>query len=267
MESMKVTSVCIQSVVGDIEGNKSRIIDAIGSSSKEEPDLILFPELSLTGYSMPASSGYSLSMDSPVVGEIVDCACDNSCIVSFGMVDDAGHISQVVTENGRIIGTYNKTHLGNRESNVMRPGDSLDVIRTSKCNLGIQICWESHFSDITRTYAMRGADLVLMPHASPLSGQRRKSVWDRIVPARCNDNVVFAMLCNSSGENGCGSSFGGGASIVDPRGNIIGEDYSPEGSVTVEIDPCEMEMIRSGTSESMRDTYFLNRRRPELYES
>jgi predicted amidohydrolase len=266
MESMKVTSVCIQSVVGDIKGNKSRIIESIESSSAEESDIILFPELSLTGYSMPSSRGYPLSIDSPDVGEIVDSACDNSCIVSFGMVDDAQHISQVITENGRIVGTYDKTHLGDRESKVMRPGDSLDVIHTSKCNLGVQICWESHFPDITRTYAMRGADIILMPHASPLSGQRRKAVWDRIVPARCNDNVVFAMLCNSSGGNGCGSVFGGGASIVDPRGNIIGEDYSPEGSVTVEIDPEEMEMIRSENGRSMRDTYFLNRRRPELYE-
>lgn len=266
MESMRVTSVSMQSIVGDIEGNCSRILGSIKASSSKGSDLILFPELSLTGYSMPSSHRFPLSQNSPEVGDIIDAACDNSCIVSFGMVDEDRHITQIVTEKGRIIGTYHKTHLGDYEKTYTRPGDSLDIIHSSKCNIGIQICWESHFPDITRTYAMRGADIILMPHASPLSGDRRRSVWNRIVPARCNDNVVFAMLCNASGDNGCGSTFGGGSSVIDPRGNILGEHYLSMGSVTVDLEPEEMMRIRSGEVTSMRDTYFLDRRRPELYE-
>lgn len=263
---MKVTSVCMQSTVGDPKGNARRIIDAVESASSQGSDLVLFPELSLTGYSMPASLAHPSSMDSPEVGAIVDSAEENSCIVSFGMVDDAGHIMQVVTEQGRVVGTYCKTHLGERESKVMVPGDYLGVIHTSKAELGIQVCWESHFPDITRTYAMRGADIILMPHASPLTGQRRRSVWDRIVPARCSDNAVFAILCNASGENGCGSTFGSGASIVDPRGRVVAEDYSQCCMVTAELDPEDMYRLRAPGHDSMRDVYFLDRRRPELYE-
>ena len=120
--------------------------------------------------------------------------------------------------------------------------------------------------DDVKAFAEAGADIILMPHASPLTGQRRRSVWDRIVPARCSDNAVFAILCNASGENGCGSTFGSGASIVDPRGRVVAEDYSQCCMVTAELDPEDMYRLRAPGHDSMRDVYFLDRRRPELYE-
>ena len=170
-----------------------------------------------------------------------------------------------MVEDGRILGTYHKTHLGERESEAIVPGDRLDVIRTSKAVIGLQVCWEIHFPEIAGTYALKGADMILMPSASGLGGERRRSAWDRVIPARAYDNTVYAAVCNQFGDNGRGVSFGGGAAVYDVRGRKMAEDFSGECMLTVDLDPEPLERIRAEGYESMRDVCFLDKRRPEIY--
>ena len=141
----------------------------------------------------------------------------------------------------------------------------MEPIRTRKAVLGIQTCWESHFPLITMEYAMKGVDLILMPHASGLTGERRRDSWNRILPARAYDNTVFVAACNMTGDNGYGTVFGGGATVFDVRGVNIAEDYSKECILTVDLDPTDMDRIRAPGYVSMRDLYFLDKSRPELF--
>lgn len=265
MEPMRISMVCMGSKVGMIDDNSKRMIDMIDDLSSEGSDLICFPELSLTGYSSRSSAGYAMSLDDPAVMRIVETTKDGNIIVCFGFVEEGPYITQVVAENGRICGSYRKTHLGEREKGRFLAGSSFPVIRTSKANIGIQICWESHFPQITATYASKGADIVLMPHASGLSGERRKDSWDRILPARAYDNTLFVASCNMVGDNGEDTVFGGGACILNERGNILAEDYSGERVVSADLDPNDMERIRTPGYETMRDLYFVDKIRWELF--
>ena len=259
---MRIASCCMNSVIGRIDDNLKAMESVVRGMT--DVDLFLFPELCLTGYAMPESRFHGMNDDSYAVMDLIDLTSENGTILCFGYVDIEGHIRQVVAENGYLLGGYNKTHLGVRESEVMTPGDSLDPIHTSKADIGIQICWESHFPEISTTYALKGADILLMPHASGLGGERRRSTWNRIIPARAYDNTVFAVACNAMGDNGVGTVFGGGSCIVDPRGRIIGEDYS--GGMTIcDVDDSEMMRIRNHEGESMSNLYFLDKRHPELY--
>ena len=266
MEDLRIDSVCMRSDVGDVEGNLESILSRIESSSRSGADLVLFPEMSLTGYSMSADVRL-MSSGSREVREVVGATESGPC-VCFGFADEERHIVQAVAEKGRIVGFYRKTHLGAMEAERMVPGDSLDVIRTSKAVIGIQMCWESHFPDITSTYAVQGADLVLMPHASGLSGGHRSDIWRRILPARAYDNSVFVACCNACGPNGAEISFGGGAMILDPKGKILAEDCSGgECVITADLESGILRRIRDGDGyRTMRDVHYLSKRRPELYK-
>ena len=265
MDDLRLTMVSMNSVLGDVDGNLSRMLALCDEASARGSDIICFPELCIPGYSMPGSSDLVMSPDGPEVGAVVDRSAETGMCICFGYVDEGPRIAQAVVEDGRILGTYHKTHLGERESEAVVPGDSLDVIRTSKAVIGLQVCWEIHFPEIAGTYALKGADLILMPSASGLGGERRRSAWDRVIPARAYDNTVYAAVCNQFGDNGRGVSFGGGAAVYDVRGRKMAEDFSGECMLTVDLDPEPLERIRAEGYESMRDVCFLDKRRPEIY--
>ena len=265
MERMRLSMVCMHSVVGRIDDNLERMIGHIEDLSSEGSDLICFPELSLTGYSTRSAADISIPLEDPKVGILMDVANDNDVAICFGLAESGPYITHIVTEKGRMCGTYRKTHLGEREQEGFLAGSSFPVIRTSKADIGIQTCWESHFPQITAEYARKGADIILMPHASGLSGERRRNSWNRILPARAYDNTVFVASCNMVGDNGEGTVFGGGACILDERGNVLAEDYSGECIVSADLDPTNMERIRSPGYETMRDLCFVDKVRWELF--
>ncbi|MCQ2079717.1 MAG: hypothetical protein MJZ38_06670 [archaeon] len=265
MENLRVGLVSMQSVVGHVRKNLDAHLRCIAEARSQGVDLLCFPELSLTGYAMPGSSDHPLDDDSEEVRTIVRTTEDSLMAVCFGFADRDDRITQVVAAGGRIVGRYHKTHLGERESPHMVAGDTFPVIHTEKAELGIILCWESHFPEIAATYALKGADVLLVPTASGLSGERRRSAWNRVLPARAYDNTVFVCACNACGDNGMGTEFGGGCVAFDPRGFVLGEDYSGEEMTVVDLDASVLGPIRSPGYRTMKDLYFLDKRRPDIY--
>ena len=263
MENLRLSMISMNSRVGDLEGNLRSILARLEETSGS--DVVCLPEMCLTGYAMPSSVDHLLPVDSPYVGEILDASSGNGNVVSFGFGEEGGYISQMVVDSGRVCGVYRKTHLGEREAPVMKAGDELPVFETSRCAIGVQTCWESHFPEITTTCALKGADLILMPHASGLPVGKRRAKWDIMLPARAYDNTVFCAACNQFGDNGLGTVFCGGATVYGPRGDLIGERYDGEGVLTVDLDLSVLSSLRKREYASMKDLYFLNRRRPDIY--
>jgi predicted amidohydrolase len=84
--------------------------------------------------------------------------------------------------------------------------------------------------------------------------------------ARAYDNAVYLAACNLVGEDGTGHSFCGGALVIDPKGNIIAESFdNRENMLVVDLEPEMINLIRRGESRSMRHSFYLAGRRPELY--
>ena len=265
MDRLRLSMVSTNSRLGDFSLNNKTIEAYSRKAAEAESDLVCFPEMSLSGYSMPRSFDYCLDADSPEVGRIVDLSGELGIGIVFGFAENGNHIAQAVAEKGRLIGIYRKTHLGQNEKDHAVPGDSLPVFTLSKAKIGIQLCLESHFPEISGTYGVKGADLILLPHASGLNAERRRSTWNKTLPARAYDNTVFVAACNQFGDNGVGTEFTGGACILDYRGDVIAEDFKGECLLTSDLDGSKQEELRTNGNRDMRSLYFLNRRRPEIY--
>lgn len=269
MEDMKIAAVQMNSAVGKIEDNMSSIRKWIKSASEQNVDLICFPEMCITGYAMPQSIGSSETMEGDSVKRILEMSEEFSMSIAAGLsekTDDGAYITQFIAEDGAIEGKYRKTHLGEREKLYYKTGNNIEVIKCKNANIGFQLCWESHFPEVSSILALDGADIILMPHSSGLPSSRRKDIWDKCLKARAYDNTVYVIACNQLGDNGLGTTFGGGCTAIDPRGNILAEDYSSNDSmIIIDITSEILDKLRRREYTSMKDLYYLNRRRPELY--
>ncbi len=269
MEDMKIAAVQMNSAVGKIEDNLSSIRKWIKSASEQNVDLICFPEMCITGYAMPQSIGSSETMEGDSVKRILEMSEEFSMSIAAGLsekTDDGAYITQFIAEDGAIKGKYRKTHLGEREKLYYKAGNNIEVIKCKNANIGFQLCWESHFPEVSSILALDGADIILMPHSSGLPSSRRKDIWDKCLKARAYDNTVYVIACNQLGDNGLGTIFGGGCTAIDPRGNILAEDYSSNDSmIIIDITSEILDKLRRREYTSMKDLYYLNRRRPELY--
>ena len=265
MDRIRVSVVCANFRVGELERNCGTIIDFSRKAAESGSDIVCFPEMSLSGYAMPKSFDLCLSKDSPEIGGIVDLSGELDLAIVFGFAEEGNFISQAVAEKGKLIGIYRKTHLGQNEKPCAAPGAELPVFGLSKADIGIQLCVESHYPEISGTYGVKGADIILMPHASGLNAERRRATWNKVLPARAYDNTVFVAACNQFGDNGAGTRFSGGACFLDCRGNLISEDFSGECMLTADLDGTEQDELRTDGNRDMRTLYYLDRRRPELY--
>jgi N-carbamoylputrescine amidase len=129
--------------------------------------------------------------------------------------------------------------------------------------LGIQLCYDAHFPELTTRMAVDGADIIFMPHASPRgTPQKKLDSWMRHLSARAFDNGIYIVACNQVGKNQMGLGFPGLAVAIGPSGNILKDKTTDrEGVLITDLKAEELSAVRDH-----RMRYFLPNRRPELYE-
>ena len=263
MKDIRLTVVQMSSVAGDPEGNLRKMEGFIRDSRGS--DVICFHEMCLSGYTTKDPGRYAIASDHSCVERLRSLSKEYDMTIVFGYIEDDSKglcLRQEIVDDGRTVGFYRKTHLGSREAEFFTPGDELPVFNVRDVNMAIQLCIESHIPDISTVYRRKGAELILMPFSSGISGDRRKEVWDTYLPARASDNGLYVAAVSAVGDNGLGTVFGGGLAVFDPKGRVLAEHYgTDEHSVTVEIGG---PLPRDG-KDTMDNISYFGRRRPELY--
>jgi N-carbamoylputrescine amidase len=120
------------------------------------------------------------------------------------------------------------------EASWYAPGDgTFDTARVEDIVLGVQICTELWRLDISRHYGLRGADILVVPRATPASSRDR---W--IVGARAAAIVsgAFCLSSNRSGTSSGGDVFAGDGWIVDPDGEVLARTSNTTPFVTMDLD-------------------------------
>lgn len=270
MDPIRLALVQMQSETGLTDKNMEKICSLTRQAAAKKADIICFPELCVQGYHREKSP----LLAEPVPGQSSEAirrlAVKEGIIILAGLAEQSGnerpYITQLLAFPGGELAVYRKTHLGKSETPYFSPGDTLPVFNSAKATLGVEICWDLHFPEVSAILSLKGAEIIFAPHASPTIVGDRRNIWLKYLAARAYDNTVFVAACNLVGGDGTGQSFCGGALIIDPKGNIVAEDFNGSESLLVaDLDPTLLNTIRRRESGSMRHSFYLEGRRPELY--
>ncbi|MFO7461676.1 MAG: nitrilase-related carbon-nitrogen hydrolase [Desulfatiglandales bacterium] len=267
MRDLRVGAVCMRSETGKISKNIEKTSFYVSKASKAGADVICFPELSITGYTLLEPSRVWEDLDQDAVMEsILRMARENNVVILAGLVersDKAGPwISHIVAGPRGLLGIYRKTHLSPPESGRYEAGQDLTVFSSDLAVFGIQLCYETHFPELSTVMALRGVEVLFLPHASPRGRPAEKlESWQRHIPGRAFDNGFFVIACNQAGTNKEGLSFPAVAMALGPDGRVL-ETYKGKGEGLMLVD------LKSSVLDEVRNhrmRYFLPHRRPQLY--
>lgn len=239
-------------------------IKTIAKEAEEQNcNVLCFPEAFLTGYSSKNAKELAITKDNRVFKIISGLSMEHNMDLLIGYLEktetEEGPVlyitHDIFTTNGQRY-SYRKTHLGDREKEVFTEGNSLDVF-TLSCGItaAIQLCVENHYPDITRTYSLKGADIVFAPHAVPRVAGDREKIWSKFIPARSYDNRVYMACCNQWG----------GCFVTDPAGEVVTSYFGEEEKLLCfALEQEKVEKYYDG-SDKMSARYYPSKRRPELY--
>ena len=269
MKDLRLAVVCMQSDFGRIEKNIMKMESFVQKAAAQGASMICFPELSATGYTIKEDPQlHAESVPGPISDRIVKIAEENKLVIMAGMLEkgsaDKPHISQIVAGPYGIIGMYQKTHLSPKEKEIYQPGQIIKTFTYDHINFGIQLCYETHFPELSTIMALQGAEIVFFLYASPYrTPQEKRDSWLRDLPARAFDNGIFIVACNQVGENGAGLLFPGVIIVLGPAGKILYQyTGNKEKMIIAGLKGSDLARVRTDT---MR--YFIKYRRPELYRA
>ena len=267
MNDLKIAAVCMNSIPGEIEKNFDRIESFVLDASEKGADIICFPELSITGYILRNPlEVFSGSLCEEIIERIAQMARENGLVIIAGMIEiingEKPYISQVVAGPHALLGIYRKTHLSPQEKEHYQPGQRIDTFCYKDVLFGVQLCYECHFPELSTVMALRGAEIIFVPHASPRGSPDEKiQSWLRHLPGRAFDNSLFIVACNQVGRTLGGYSFPGAAVVLNPAGRIMTRyERNEEKLILAELKRDDLEEIRGHKMK-----YFIPNRRPELY--
>jgi len=250
-----------------VESNLERMEFFANQAVSRGAEIVCFPELSVTGYMLRGTkSVYHGRQCHEAIERIVEIAKAKEIVLLAGLIEvgksRGPYIAQIVAGPKGFMGIYRKTHLSPMEDGVFLSGDELPVFEHDGVVFGVQLCWEAHFPEISTIMALKGAEIIFMPHASPrTSPQEKLDSWLRHMTSRAFDNGVYIVACNQAEKTSEGYTFPGVAVIIDPAGWIVAQRAEKGEGITVAT-------LRSDQLKEIRQNrmkYFLPNRRPELY--
>jgi predicted amidohydrolase len=248
--------------LGDTEGNLRRALDHIEALSGKT-DLVVFPELFSTGYSLDAIDHRALAEaipDGRSVQLLSAAAAHSRVAVCGGLLERAGDrlydTAVIIDATGALVARYRKSHLHPSELSTFDPGHELTVAPIGRgIKLGVAICFEHAFPEIFAELALAGANVIAIPSAVPEGFGYLLELRTR---ARAQDNQVFVAAANLAGDDGK-TKWCGRSAIVNPRGDVLafgGLEQEARLSAALELALVDAER---------RQEPVFQHRRPELY--
>jgi deaminated glutathione amidase len=231
-------------------------VDFIREAAKKKSSMICFPEFQMA---------YSpVSMSAKQLSEKAESVNDGNFIATLRKAAKANKISIISTiyekngsrfdnrvydtavlidNNGKISSVYRKLHLydalGIKESDKMMAGNMIEKpVKTSVGNLGLMICYDIRFPEMSRILTVKGANILVSPSAW-VQGVMKEEHWQTLLKARAIENGSYMIAPNQ-----IGNIFSGRSMAVDPFGVVLLDMGNREGMEVVEIDKSRVQKVR-----------------------
>jgi len=242
---MRLAFAQINSVVGDLDGNRDRILARLDEARDVRADLVLFPELAVTGYppeDLLLRPGF-IRAARHTTEEIAARVTGIAALVGAPLFDDDLYNACFVCANGRIESVYRKRFLPNYgvfdEDRYFAPGRDLFLIRIGETLVGPTICediWQP--GPPATDMALAGAQLIANISASPFHVGKEVE-REEMLRTRARDNSCFVALCNAVGAQD-ELIFDGHSVLIDDEGEIVARAPGfEECLLVVDVEPVE----------------------------
>ena len=254
--------------VADLPANREMSTRAIRDAVKSGADIVVLPELVTSGYvftSAEEATAVAIAADDPLFKEWAAEAAKGAAVVVAGFCelgsDDLLYDSAAIVDGSGVLTIYRKTHLWDSEKRFFTAGtEAPPVIDTHAGRIGVLVCYDLEFPEMTRLLALRGADVIVVPANWPLVdhplGERPPEVIIAMAAARTNR--VFIACCDRTGTER-GQEWTAGTTLINASGWVVALP-DRDGSATAEFDPTRSRNKRlSAVNDALED------RRPELY--
>ncbi len=248
--------------LGAPAANYERVHDWTVEAARRRSGLVVFPELWSTGYDLENWQRHASPPGEGMFAKLSALAREHRIAIGGSVLEArdgrAYNAFALYDATGALLATYRKVHLFRLmdEDQWLAPGDRLELVEADWGLTGLGICYDLRFPEMFRSYALRGAKLMLLPAEWP---SRRAAHWHTLLRARAIENQMFVAACNRVGESK-GEHFGGGSALIDPWGEAVIEGGSSEALLTAEIDLALVDEVRQ------RIPVFEDRR-PDIYQA
>jgi predicted amidohydrolase len=246
--------------LGDIPANLDKHLALIEQAKSQDADLLIFPELSLTGYALQDlayDSALRPHQEDPVFNELLSASQDIDLMVSFVHEDPRSrfYIAAAYLSGGEIRHIHNKVYLPTYgmfdEGRFFAWGDSVQAFDTKFGRVGMLICEDFWHASLPYLLWLDGAEILLFASASPGRGLNEdprlsSSEWvEHTNRAYAGLFTVFVAHANRVGYED-GLNFWGGSTIFDPNGDLVvrAPDFADSLTVT-EIDLNQLHRTRA----------------------
>jgi len=272
-EKMEVAAVQMNIAWLNPEKNLEKMLGFIERIHREKcVDLIVFPELANTGYVKERDKEFGreyFKCAEKIPGfftqELCAAAKKYSVYVISGFCELHPEIpasiynsAVMINPEGEIVGVYHKLHIPAEEKHYFYPGSTTNVYKTELGNIGMLVCYDSIFPEISRILALKGAEIICAVFATP----RRPAYEDilyHVTYTRAIENRIYFISCNRVGKEV--NEFIGKSVIADPFGRILNESKSSEEEI-IYATLCQDKIL-----EERAFLPIFADRRPELYQS
>jgi len=245
---MRITLAQVASQLGDTDANLERATEIIAEAGRESSDVVVFPELFLTGYALSqVDMDMSMSADDPRLTALSAVAPETDVLIGFHE-DGLGvhnYNAAAYYDGEALVHTHRKLYLPTydvfEERKHFSPGQSMRAFDTRQGRVSTLICndaWQPHLVFLA---VQDGARVLFVPTNSAQSRfpeqYDSRTYWRDITVFYARMFQCYVVFCNRVGDEGEHLRFWGGSHIVDPWGKIIcALPDDEEAIVTAEID-------------------------------
>lgn len=252
----------------DKQENLKKSIDFIAEAAGKGADLVCFPEFQMAfspgSQSATQLAGIAETVRGSFISTLAAAAKKNKIGVVATIYEKSGKSNRVydtavvVSSTGKVSSVYRKLHLYNalgfKESAKLAPGKTIvKPAKTDAGSVGLLICYDLRFPELSRILSVRGADVLVAPSAW-VAGEMKEEHWQTMVKARAIENGLYVVAPDQVGNIYCGRSM-----AVDPFGVVLVDMGQQEGVEVVDIDRSRVQKVRKSLP-------LLKNRRTDVYK-
>lgn len=263
-------AICQLKVVDDKKSNVNRALEMIKTSAKNSADIVILPEMFNCPYDNAKFKEYAeIKEESKTLKAISKASKDNNVLIVAGSIpeldNDKIYNSCFIFNNyGDLIGKYRKMHLFDidtpeikfKESDTLSAGNQIGVFDTQFTRIGVSICYDIRFPELSRIMALKGAQLFIIPGAFNMT--TGPAHWELLIRGRSVDNQVFIAAASPARNKELSYVSYGNSMITGPWGDVIARADENEGIIYADIDLNKLKKVRN-------ELPLLKNRREDIY--